>query len=77
MQTGMATSIYSRKYKIVINRLKKARLNAKLNQEDVAAVLKKPQSYVSKIERGERRIDIVELKELADIYKKRVNYFVE
>jgi len=38
--------------------LKKARLDVGLKQENVAVKLKKPQSYISKIERGERRIDI-------------------
>ncbi|NCN22372.1 helix-turn-helix transcriptional regulator, partial [Candidatus Falkowbacteria bacterium] len=56
--------------------LKTARLNAGLKQEDVAAKLKKPQSYISKIERGERRVDAAELKELAKILKKDINYFL-
>jgi transcriptional regulator with XRE-family HTH domain len=59
----------------VIERLKKARFEANLYQEVVASKLKKPQSYISKIERGERRIDIVELQRIARIYKKPINYF--
>ena len=31
---------------------------------------------MSKVESGERRLDIVELKELADIYKKPLTYFL-
>jgi transcriptional regulator with XRE-family HTH domain len=34
-------------------------------------------AYISKIERGERRIDAVELEELARIYAKDINYFVK
>lgn len=34
----------------------------------MAQKLKKPQFYISKIERGERKVDIAKLKELADIY---------
>jgi transcriptional regulator with XRE-family HTH domain len=41
-------------------RLIKARENAGLRQQDVARRLKRPQSYVSKIELGERRLDLVE-----------------
>jgi len=47
------------------------------NQKILSKKLRKPQSYISKIERGERRIDIAELKELAKIYKKSINFFVE
>jgi len=72
----MSKSIYSKDYRNVIEKLKKARLAARLKQEDVALKLKRPQSYISKIERGERRVDIAELKELAKIYKKDITYFV-
>ena len=72
----MSKSIYSKDYRNVIEKLKKARLDAGLKQEDVALKLKKPQSYVSKIERGERRIDVAELKEITKILKKDINYFL-
>lgn len=39
---------------------------AGLTQAALAAKLGKPQSYVSKYERGERRVDVVELLEIAD-----------
>ena len=35
-----------------------------------------PQSFISKIESGERRVDIVELQALAGLYRKALNYFV-
>lgn len=72
----MSKSIYSKEYQNIIEKLKKARLNAKLKQEDVAEKLNKPQSYISKIERGERRIDVTELKELAKIYRKPIDFFI-
>jgi len=77
IQVGMSKSIYSKDYRNVIEKLRKARLDAGLKQSDVARKLKKPQSYISKIERGERRVDITELKELADIYKKDITYFIK
>jgi len=72
----MSKSIYSKEYKNTIEKLKKARIEIGLRQEEVAKKLKKPQSYISKIERGERRIDVAELQELAKIYQKEINFFV-
>ena len=77
IQTGMSKSIYSKDYRNMVEKLKKARLDAGLKQKDVALKLKKPQSYISKIERVERRVDIAELKELAKIYKKDINFFIK
>jgi len=61
---------------MVVENLRKAREDAGLRQEDVAQKLGKPQSYISKIERGERRIDVVELKAFARLYKKSLDYFI-
>lgn len=46
--------------------LRKARVSAGLRQADVAARLGEPQSYVSKYESGERRLDVVELWAILD-----------
>ena len=56
-------------------KLQQARLDAKLTQVQVAQLLGKPQSFVSKIESGERRIDFVELQILADIFGKPLSHF--
>lgn len=61
----------------MVKRLIKARKGARLKQADVAKKLGRTQSYISKIEAGQRRIDIVQLKEFAEIYKKRLNFFIE
>jgi len=73
----MTKTIYTKEYKIIIQKLKKARQSAGLKQNEVAKKLGKPQSYISKIESGERRIDVVELKQLAKIYKKDINFFMK
>ncbi|EKM97166.1 helix-turn-helix domain-containing protein [Stutzerimonas degradans] len=44
--------------------LKQIRLDAQLTQADLAKRLGKPQSYVSKYESGERRLDIIEVQEV-------------
>ena len=73
----MKKSIFKNEYKKVINRLRQARIEAGLTQVEVAIKLKTVQSYVSKVETGERRIDIIELKKFADLYKKNINYFLD
>lgn len=70
------TTIYTKEYKDVTQKLLKVRNESGLRQIDVAKKLGKPQSYVSKIEKGERRMDIVELKILAKIYNKKITYFI-
>lgn len=72
----MNNTIYSKDHKHLIEQLKKARLEAKLDQEKVAELLGKTQSYVSKVESGQRRIDVVQLKVLAEIYNKNLDYFL-
>ncbi len=68
-------AVYSSEYKSILSKLKEARLKAGLNQAEVASKLSRPQSYLSKIESGERRIDVLEIKLLAQVYKKPVSFF--
>ncbi|MCD6149999.1 helix-turn-helix transcriptional regulator [bacterium] len=72
----MSKSIYSSKYKLVLQNLYEARQESGLTQIDVAKKLNKPQSFVSKVERGERRLDIVELEMFAKLYKKKLDWFL-
>ena len=72
----MPKSIYGSAYKKVVKNLRKARIETGLRQEDVAQKLNNSQSYISKIEQGERRIDVVELNSFARLYKKHLDYFV-
>jgi len=68
---------YRVKYQKLTARLRSARLEAGLTQVEAGKKLKKPQAYLSKIERGERRVDAVELDELAKVYSKSLDYFIE
>ena len=68
--------VYQKDYQEIIARLTKARIEAGFTQSEIAKKLKKPQSYVSKIESGERRLDVAEIKKFAEIYKKPINYFI-
>ena len=73
----MNKSVYSKDYKEIIERLKIAGIEAGLAQQEVADKLGKPQSYISKIESGERRLDVAEIKKFAVIYKKGVSFFIK
>ena len=55
----MGKSIRTKEYRDFAERLRKARLEAGLTQVEVAKKLKRPQSYVSKAEADEQRLDIV------------------
>ena len=57
----MASALFSERYAALVDELAIARKSAGLTQVELAARLEKPQSFVSKIERRERRIDPVEL----------------
>ncbi len=71
----MSKSIYSKEYRFVLSRLKNARIKAGLTQKEVAKIIGKPQSYISKCESGERRLDVTELNKFAKIYKKPLDFF--
>ena len=73
----MSKSVYSKDYKEIIKRLKTARIKTGFAQQEVADKLGKPQSYISKIESGERRLDVAEIKKFAVIYKKDVSFFIK
>lgn len=73
----MIRSMHSNDYRDIIKRLKEARNDAGLSQQDVADKLGKPQSCVSKIESGERRLDVAEMKKFASVYKKDVSFFIK
>ena len=73
----MGRSIRTKEYQAFVLKLKNARLGAGLTQVEAAKKLKRPQSYISKSEAGEQRLDVVEIKKFATIYKKDVNYFIK
>lgn len=63
-------------YRAMVELLKQARRDSGMTQGEVAAKLGKPQSYVSKVERVERRIDPPELALFAAVYGKPLEWFV-
>ncbi len=56
----LTKSLFSAGYTRFLALLKKARLDAGVTQSELARHLGKPQSFISKCESGERRVDVVE-----------------
>jgi len=69
-------SLHSARYRRFLRRLKQARQQAGMTQIDVAKALRRPQSFVSKCESGERRVDVIELEDFARLYRKAVSFFL-
>src|SRR5262245_33255634 len=70
-------SVHSARYRLLLGRLKTARLAGGLTQAQVAARIGQPQSFVSKVESGERRLDVVELERLAEVYGRSLAFFLD
>lgn len=70
-------SIYSEEYDLLISKMTSARHDAGISQSELSAKLGKPQSYVSKYERKERRLDVVEFLIIADHIGLDVNHCID
>ena len=62
----MTRSVFSETYRDFCRVLVVARKAKGLTQTQVAKHLARPQSFVSKYEKGERRLDVIEFLEVAD-----------
>jgi len=69
------SAVHGSDYQYLLKRLREARLKAGLTQVQVANALRRPQSYVTKCELGERRIDPIDLQRFAKLYRKPFSYF--
>ena len=58
-------------------RLKETRVEAGLTQAEVARMLGRPQSFISKLETRERRVDFVEIQVLAKIYGRPLSDYAD
>jgi transcriptional regulator with XRE-family HTH domain len=62
-------------YDAIVQRLIQARHESGLTQREVSTSIGRAHSFLSKCETGERRVDVLELLELARLYKKPLRYF--
>jgi transcriptional regulator with XRE-family HTH domain len=72
----MEKSIYTREYKVLLRLLREARERAGVTQVELARRLDQTQSFVSKVELGDRRLDLVQLRTVLAALDVRLGSFV-
>jgi transcriptional regulator with XRE-family HTH domain len=70
-------SIYTREQERLVALLRQLREEAGLTQAQVARRLRRPQSFVSRYESGQRRLDLVELKQIGHVLGVTLRELVE
>lgn len=73
----MEKSIYTREYAAVVRLLREAREEAGVTQVELAGRIDETQSYVSKVERGELRLDVIQLRTVCRALGLALPAFVE
>jgi transcriptional regulator with XRE-family HTH domain len=73
----MKTSIHTKQRAVFVERLKKAREESGLTQAQVAKKFGCTQSWISKVELGELRVEAIRLNRFAELYGKQVSYFLK
>ncbi len=61
---AMKKSLFTTEQRRLQRLLRQIRLGAGLRQADLSELLRRPQSFVSKYESGERRLDLLELRQI-------------
>jgi ribosome-binding protein aMBF1 (putative translation factor) len=72
----MEKSIHSARYAVFLKVLRKARQDAGLSQVQLAQKIGEAQTFISKCERGERRIDVIELRTFCRAFGISLRQFV-
>jgi len=63
----MAKTIYRHEHAVLLSLLKKHRNEAGLTQVQCSKALGRPQSFMSDVESGTRRLDVVQLRDLCKV----------
>ncbi|MFJ2537219.1 helix-turn-helix domain-containing protein [Pseudomonas sp. NPDC087614] len=71
----MTKAIYRREHEILLQVLKRMRVESGMTQAQCSAALGRPQSFMSDVERGVRRLDIVQLRDLCLVLKTDLSIF--
>jgi transcriptional regulator with XRE-family HTH domain len=73
----MPKSRHTIRYERLLQALRAARKDAELTQTEVAKHFQSHASFVSKVESGERRLDVVELADFCRLYRVRLAAFLK
>lgn len=69
-------TLHSPEQRVLVEMLRQARQEAGLLQVELAERLGRPQSFVSKYESGERRLDLIELRAICLVLQRNLVSFV-
>lgn len=73
----MKKSIHTRDYEVFRRQLREARERAGITQVELAAKLETTQSFVSKVELGDSRLDVIQLRAILDAIGVRLADFID
>lgn len=73
----MAKTIHRGEYNVIRDLLREKRVACGLTQVEVSQRMGRSQSFVSDVERGTRRVDLLELRDLCDLFGIRLTGFCE
>ncbi|WP_080938466.1 helix-turn-helix domain-containing protein [Pseudomonas simiae] len=73
----MTKAIYRREHEIFLQELKRLRVGSGLTQAQCSEALGRPQSFMSDVERGIRRLDLIQLRDLCRVLETDLVSFVK
>lgn len=73
----MTKAIYRREHQVLIKLLRAIRENADLTQSECSLALGRPQSFMSDVEKGSRRLDLIQLRDLCAVLGYTLPKFID
>lgn len=73
----MEKSVYTDEYQVVIDLLRELRAESGMTQMQLAEALDQSQSFVSKYERGDRRLDVIQLRTVCATLGSSLEAFIQ
>ncbi|OEJ65646.1 helix-turn-helix domain-containing protein [Magnetovibrio blakemorei] len=73
----MQKTLSSKRHRVLINFLIKQRENVGMTQVELADIIGEYQSFVARLESGQRRVDVVEFLKLSDVLKFDASVFIQ